>query len=507
MSTHNILKSKWSYIIGGIMIGIIVSIGLHQTSLSHAINNSDVNIVPATMPPPADPADLNVANALSNAFASVAQDVNPSVVTIFTESTVKMNNQPFSGGPFEEFFGDDFFKHFFNQPVPGGDYKQMGLGSGVIVDKDGIILTNNHVVRNADDIKVRLMDGREFKAEVKGTDAQTDLAVISINAKDLKPIQFGNSDEARVGDWVLAIGSPLQPELEHTVTAGIISAKGRSGVGLTQYEDFIQTDAAINPGNSGGAMVNLHSQLIGINAAIATQNGGFMGIGFAIPVNLAKKVMTDILEKGKVERGWLGVYIQTITPEIAKAFNLKRAKGVIISKVQKDSPAEKYGLKDEDVVLRFNGKEVDNSTELSTWIAGSSPDAKIVLTILRNGKTKDIEVKLGELTPDKQNLAEGSSQFDKIGLEVSNITNDLAQKYNIPDGMKGVVITAVNPRGIAAANGLKEGDVVVKLNRSVIESVNQFTSVLNDIDAGDTVLFYVQRGNANLFIAFQMPNK
>lgn len=507
MFTHNILRSKWSYIIGGIMIGIIVSIGLHQTSVSHAFNNSDVNIVPATMPPPVDPADLNVANALSNAFATVAQEVNPSVVTIFTESTVKVNAQPFSGGPFEEFFGDDFFKHFFNQPSPGGDLKQMGLGSGVIVDKDGIIITNNHVVRNADDIQVRLMDGREFKAEVKGTDAQTDLAVISIDAKDLKPIQFGNSDEARVGDWVLAIGSPLQPELEHTVTAGIISAKGRSGVGLTQYEDFIQTDAAINPGNSGGAMVNLHSQLIGINAAIATQNGGFMGIGFAIPVNLAKKVMTDILEKGKVERGWLGVYIQTITPEIAKAFNLHRVKGVIISKVQKDSPAEKSGLKDEDVVLRFNGKEVDNSTELSTWIAGSSPNAKIVLTILRNGDTKDIEVKLGELTPDKQNLAEGSSQFDKIGLEVSNITRDLARKYNIPDGMKGVVITAVNPRGIAAANGLKEGDVVVKLNRSVIESVNQFTSVLNDIDAGDTVLFYVQRGNANLFIAFQMPDK
>jgi serine protease Do len=507
MFTHNILRSKWSYIIGGIMIGIIVSIGLHQTSVSHAFNNSDVNIVPATMPPPVDPADLNVANALSNAFATVAQEVNPSVVTIFTESTVKVNAQPFSGGPFEEFFGDDFFKHFFNQPSPGGDLKQMGLGSGVIVDKDGIIITNNHVVRNADDIQVRLMDGREFKAEVKGTDAQTDLAVISIDAKDLKPIQFGNSDEARVGDWVLAIGSPLQPELEHTVTAGIISAKGRSGVGLTQYEDFIQTDAAINPGNSGGAMVNLHSQLIGINAAIATQNGGFMGIGFAIPVNLAKKVMTDILEKGKVERGWLGVYIQTITPEIAKAFNLHRVKGVIISKVQKDSPAEKSGLKDEDVVLRFNGKEVDNSTELSTWIAGTSPNAKIILTILRNGETKDIEVKLGELTPDKQNLAEGSSQFDKIGLEVSNITRDLARKYNIPDGMKGVVITAVNPRGIAAANGLKEGDVVVKLNRSVIESVNQFTSVLNDIDAGDTVLFYVQRGNANLFIAFQMPDK
>ena len=508
-SKHKILRSKWSYIIGGIMIGIIVSIGLHQTSKSHAFSNSDSNtyMEPASMPPPASQADLDVASQLSNAFAAVAEDVNPSVVMIFTETTIKVNNQPFGGGPFEQFFGDDFFKHFFNQPSPHGNMKQMGLGSGVIVDKDGIILTNNHVVRNADDIKVKLMDGRELKATVKGTDAQTDLAVIKIDADNLKPIKFGNSDEARVGDWILAIGSPLQPELEHTVTAGIISAKGRSGVGLSQYEDYIQTDAAINPGNSGGAMVNLHGELIGINSAIATQNGGFMGIGFAIPANLAKKVMTDILEKGKVERGWLGVYIQTITPDIAKALNLDKAKGVIISKVQKDSPAEKYGLKDEDVVLRFNGKEVENSTELSTWIAGSSPNAKIVLTILRNGEVKDVEIKLGELTPEKQKLAEGTNKFDRFGMEVSNITDNLAQKYHLADGIKGVVITSLNPQGIAAANGLQEGDVIVKLNRSKIESVSEFASVLKDIKDGDTVLFYVQRGDANLFIAFQMPEK
>ncbi|MEJ2055466.1 MAG: DegQ family serine endoprotease, partial [Calditrichaceae bacterium] len=445
MSKHNLLRSKWSYIIGGVLIGIIFTVGFNMTSTSNATPQNSSIYQPASMPPPADQADINVANQLSNAFAAVAQDVNPSVVMIFTESTVKVSQQPFSGGPFEQFFGDDFFNHFFNQPSPKGDLKQMGLGSGVIVDANGIILTNNHVVKNADDIKVKLMDGRELKAEVKGTDAQTDLAVLSIDAKNLKPIRFGNSDNARVGDWVLAIGSPLQPELEHTVTAGIISAKGRSGVGLSHYEDFIQTDAAINPGNSGGAMVNLNGELIGINAAIATENGGFMGIGFAIPSNLAHKVMTDILEKGKVERGWLGVYIQTVTPDIAKALNLEAAKGVIVSKVQKNSPAEKYGLKDEDVILRFNGKEVNNSTELSTWIAGTSPNAKITLTILRDGNVKDVDVKLGELTPEKQQMAEGNTNFDKIGIKVSNITNALKQKYNLSEDAKGVVITSIEP--------------------------------------------------------------
>lgn len=508
MSKFKFLTSKWSYILAGVFLGVLFSFGFNLTNKPNKSIVLDMPQEQNTTVTAADSADLNVAMQLSNAFSAVAKDVNPSVVTIFTESTIKASNQPFAGGPFEQFFGDDFFNRFFQgQPSPHGDLKQMGLGSGVIVDSDGIILTNNHVVKNADDIKVRLMDGREFKAKVKGTDSQTDLAVITIDAKGLKPIKLGDSDRARVGDWVLAIGSPLQPELEHTVTTGIISAKGRSGVGLSQYEDFIQTDAAINPGNSGGAMVNLYGQLIGINAAIATQNGGFMGIGFAIPVNLAKKVMSDILEKGKVIRGWLGVYIQTITPDIAKALNLDRAKGVIISKVQKDSPAEKSGLKNEDVVLKFNGKEVNNSTELSTWVAGSSPDAKITLTILRDGKIKDVTVKLGELTPDKQNLAgnENSNKFDKVGITVSNITNTLSRKYNLPDDAKGVVITSVDPRSIAAANGLKEGDIVVKLNKSMIESVDQFSDVLGDLDSGDMILFFVQRGNANLYLAFPMP--
>lgn len=508
MSKYKFLTSRWTLILAGILIGVIFSFGFDLTNKPETTVNLNSEDHPEMMSSKIDTSSLNIALQLSNAFANVAQNVNPSVVTIFTQTTIKVDNRPFANGPFEQFFGDDFFKHFFQGPQnPQGDYKQQGLGSGVIVDANGVILTNNHVVSGADDISVRLMDGREFKAKVKGTDKQTDLAVIKIDAKNLKPIKLGNSDRARVGDWVLAIGSPLQPQLEHTVTSGIISAKGRSGVGLSQYEDFIQTDAAINPGNSGGAMVNLYGELIGINSAIVTENGGFMGIGFAIPVNLAKKVMTDILEKGKVIRGWLGVYIQTITPDIAKALHLDHAKGVIVSKVQKNSPAEKYGLKDEDVILKFNGKEVNNSTELSTWVAGTSPDAEITLTISRDGKMKDIKVKLGELTPEKENIAEGNNSFDKIGLTVSNITNDLANKYNIPDNTKGVVITKIDRQGPAAANGLKKGDVIVKLNRTMIESVDQFTDVMKDIDSGDMILFFIQRGNANLYVAFPMPEK
>ena len=350
-------KRSWFLLSFGIVIGVMLVIGLGYTKSTHAQEPLLAAVTSAPAPATASAADYSTAEALSHVFSDVAAKVNPSVVTIFTETTRKVQ-----GTPFDQFFGnDDFFKRFFQQPAPNKDYKSMGLGSGVVINKDGVILTNNHVVDGADNIKIRLMDGRELQASVKGKDAQTDLAVLKIDANDLKPMQFGDSDGSRVGDLVLAIGSPLNPELEHTVTSGIISAKGRSGVGLSHYEDFIQTDAAINPGNSGGALVNLEGNLIGINTAIVSQSGGFMGIGFAIPSNLARKVTNDILTNGKVVRGWLGVYIQNITPELAQALDLPSMKGVLVSKVQKDSPAEKAGLKEEDVILALNGKSLKNS--------------------------------------------------------------------------------------------------------------------------------------------------
>ena len=504
MSDKYISRHKWIFILTGVIVGLIITAGFQLTHETEAQSYAQENKPPAVK---VDSSALTIAEQLSNAFADVAARVTPSVVTVFTETDVKVQQQPFSGGPFDQFFGDDFFKKFFQFPQPQGNMKRMGLGSGVIIDKDGIILTNNHVVDDADNIKVRLMDGREFEAKVKGVDPQTDLAVITIDAKDLQAIKMGNSDKARVGDWVLAIGSPLNPQLEHTVTSGIISAKGRSSVGLSQYEDYIQTDAAINPGNSGGALVNLKGELIGINSAIATQTGGFMGIGFAIPTNLAKKVTSDIIEKGKVIRGWLGVYIQDITPEIAKAMKLKVAKGVIVSKVQKDSPAEKAGLKEEDVILSFNGQKIDNSVELSTRVAGTSPETNVNLEILRDGNEKSISLKLGELTPEKTQLAQGKTSYSDIGLKISNISRDLANKYELSGDQKGVVVTAVDPNSISAQVGMHEGDVIMKLNRIEIKSVNDFNQEIQKVKPGGNVLFYVKRGNGNFFVAFTMPEK
>lgn len=497
-------QNIWVVLLMGVIIGLIIAVGFQWTQHSSA-QLPMTSEKPVVSPQPAS--DLSIADQLSTIFASVAAQVNPSVVTIFTETTIKMKGQPFSGSPFDNFFGDDFFKKFFQMPNQQGDFKKRGLGSGVVVDQDGILLTNNHVVDDADNIKVLLMDGREFEAKVKGRDPQTDLAVITIDAQDLKPIKIGDSDKARVGEWVLAIGSPLNPQLEHTVTAGIVSAKGRSGVGLTQYEDYIQTDAAINPGNSGGALVNLRGELIGINSAIATQTGGNMGIGFAIPANLTKKVMTDIITKGKVERGWLGVYIQNITPEIAKAMKLGTPKGVLISKVQDDSPAKKAGLKEEDVIMQLNGKDVNNTVELSTWIAGTSPGKKVTLKVLRDGKPMEITVKLEELNPKARQIAQGKSNYEKIGLLVSNITPELRQKYQLSKNLKGVVITTVKPGRIAAEAGLREGDVILKLNRHEVGSVEKMDKVMNKVKPGDNLLFYIKRGDGNLFLAFSMPGK
>jgi serine protease Do len=508
MKISHYFNRTWLLISTGILLGIVLATGFGWNFTSHAqvVKAGEVSNTAMTSTPNTD--DLSVAEKLSNVFADVAAKVTPSVVTVFTETDVKAEARPFAGSPFEQFFGgDEFFKKFFQQPESDQNYKRMGLGSGVIIDADGIILTNNHVVDEADNIKVRLMDGREFQGTVKGKDPQTDLAVVTIDTKNFRPIQLGNSDQARVGEMVLAIGSPLNPQLEHTVTSGIISAKGRSGVGLSQYEDYIQTDAAINPGNSGGALVDLRGNLIGINSAIVSQSGGFQGIGFAIPVDLAKKVMEDIIKNGKVTRGWLGVYIQNITPELAKALDLKSNKGVLVSKVQKDSPAEKAGIHEEDVILAFNDKSLDNATELSTWVASSSPDEEVALKILRDGKEKNIEVTLGELTEQKQTLAEGKNKYTDLGIQVANIVPELIRTYHLDKDVKGVVVTSLNPNGVAAGVGLQEGDVIMKVNRHDVGSVEDFDKEISKVKKGEDILFFLRRGSANLFVAFTRPEK
>lgn len=508
------MRNKKVYVAGavliaaGILIGLILGSGLNTTRPSAANPVVNAPVTPNPEPAPSPDSQLQgrkILDALSEAFANVAEQVNPSVVTIFTESTVKVS--PFQFGPWEEFFGEDFFRRFFPQQ-PEGKMKRYGLGSGVIIDSDGIIVTNNHVIKGADDIKVRLMDGREFEAEVKGKDENTDLAVLKIKASDLPAIKMGDSDKLRVGEWVLAIGSPLGPELHHTVTAGIVSAKGRSGEGLSPFVDFIQTDAAINPGNSGGALVNLDGELVGINTAIVTKTGGFMGIGFAIPSRIVQKVTRDILEKGRVLRGWLGVVIQNITPELAKVYGLEKPEGVIVSRVVENSPAAKAGLKPQDIVVEFNGRPVKSVTQLTSLVSASDPGTTVRLTILRDGKRKTVEVKLGE-RPKEEELAEapGEEHVPELGLHVENLTRELRQRYRIDASVKGVVVVDLERGSVAAEAGLRPGDVILEVNRHRVTNVDEFHRVMDDLQPGDPVAFYVQRRKERLFIAFTIPKK
>jgi len=502
MRRTNWLRCGLVFILAGIIIGLVISAGLNWTTRSQA--NARPEVVPGESEDPPGleiNSDIQALEQLSDAFAEVAENVTPSVVTIFTETVKKIPDTPF-----RDFFGDEFFRQFFGIPPEGQkEYHQYGLGSGVIVSSDGIILTNNHVIKGADDIQVRLIDGTEYNAEIKGKDERTDLAVLKIDAKNLKPIKFGDSDKMRVGAWVLAIGSPLSPELAHTVTSGIISAKGRSGIGLvTGYEDFIQTDAAINPGNSGGALVNLRGELIGINTAIATKTGGFMGIGFAIPSNLAKKVMTDILEKGRVIRGYLGVLIQDIDKKLQKVFDLKSTNGVLISEVKEGSPADKAGLKEGDVVIKFNNRRVKNSIELSTLVASAGPNTEVTLTVIRDGKEKDIKVVLGEYPEGEEPIA-AHDVSTNIGIEVANITSDLVNQFDLKIKKNGVVIIGVERGSPAAQAGLRPGDVILKINRKPVKNLKDYNKIMDNIKKGDTLLFYVQRGEGKLFIAFTLP--
>jgi serine protease Do len=511
METRQRTFGRWIGLVAVLVLGVALGAGSIGLRESRARTPEKTSQKTATTNPTVDLSGSSVAEQLSNQFAAVAKMVTPSVVTVFTETNIKAPQSPFGSdngqSPFEQFFGDEFFHKFFEMPQPQGDLKRSGLGSGVIIGENGLILTNNHVIDDADNIKVRLIDGREFEAKVKGRDPQTDLAVLTIDAKGLQPIELGNSDEVRVGDWVLAIGSPLNPQLEHSVTSGIISAKGRSAVGLSQYEDYIQTDAAINPGNSGGALVNMKGQLIGVNTAIATPNGGFSGIGFAIPVNLARSVSDDIVKTGKVVRGWLGVSIQNISPDMAKALHLETNNGVIVTSVEDGSPAAKAGLKTEDVVVDVNGGQIDNATELSTRVAGMAPGTTVTLGIIRDGKTKDVSVTLGELKAKTEELARGKESNSSLGLVVADITSDLAQKYELPKGTQGVVVTSVQPGSVAYEIGMQEGDVIVKMDRKEIRSVKDFETAMSKTQAGDQVLLYVQRGDANFFAAFTMPQK
>jgi serine protease Do len=432
-------------------------------------------------------------------FADLSDQVKHAVVNISTTQVVKENPmQPFMApnSPFKDFFGDEFFKRFFGENAPSG-MKTHALGSGLIIDTDGLILTNNHVVEKADEIKIKTDAEKEYDAKVVGRDPKTDLALIRVTQDENfpKPVRLGNSDVIRVGDWVMAVGNPFG--LGHTVTAGIISAKGRV-IGAGPYDDFLQTDAAINPGNSGGPLFDMNGEVVGINTAIVAQG---QGIGFAIPINLAKEILTQ-LKTGKVTRGWMGIMIQDITPELAKSFDIQETKGVIVADLVADGPAEKAGLKRGDVITRLNGKDVDNAHGLSRMVASTPPDTAITLQIIREGKPKEIKATIGTMPSDGSETAPAKKE-SSWGMTVQNLTPELAQRFEWDQNEYGVVISNVQQGSPAAEAKLRPGDLIKEVNRQKIQNLKDYNQALQKAKKGESLLLLAKRGERTFYVALK----
>ncbi len=442
-------------------------------------------------------------------FAPVVKRAMPAVVNISSTKVVK--EQPQQG-----FFDDPFFRQFFGGRVPQQQQprseRATSLGSGVVVSPDGYIITNNHVVDGASDVKVSFADKEEYPAKVIGTDKYTDIAVLKINKSGLTTLPFANSDRSEVGDVVLAIGEPFG--LGQTVTMGIISAKGRAGLGIERFEDFIQTDAAINRGNSGGALIDTRGDLVGINTAILSgETGGNQGIGFAIPANLARNIMDQILKSGKVTRGFLGITPQEVTPEMAQTFNLPaNTHGVAIATVVPDSPAAKAGLKVNDVIVAVNGTNVEDLNSFRLQIAGFSPGTTVELKVVRDGQTLNTSVKLTEFNLEAENNGEpqnnapgGGEKGALNGVSVQALTPDLRQQLQVPEGTQGVVITDIDPDSQAAGAGLEQGDIILQVNRQPVSTVGQFNNAIRAGASRQSTLLLVRNAQGTRFVA--VPNK
>ena len=431
-------------------------------------------------------AQNSVVQQFSKAFADVAEGAKPAVVTIITDKIMKVPNNDLY-----------FFFNPYMDPNSEREYKTNALGSGVIVDsKNGYILTNNHVVEDMDNIKVKLIDKREYNAEIMGTDPKSDLAILKIEAEDLKELKLGNSDKLRVGEWVMAVGSPFSENLSHTVTTGIVSALGRSNIIRGQsYEDFIQTDAAINPGNSGGALLNMQGELVGINTAIAT--GGYersnRGVGFAIPSNMSERIMSDLIDKGYVTRAWLGVYIQEIDSEIAEAFDIDTRNGALITDVVEDSPAENAGIQEGDVIVAFNGKTIANPANLKNVVSLTAPESTNKVELVRDGKTKVMDVVLEELPDSPQKFATKKTNSKKsFGLELRKINKSIKDKYGIDDD-DVLVVTGIDTNGEAYAEGIREGDIIKNVGTRRVKTLKEFNKLIEKAEKKGTVLLLVKK--------------
>jgi len=461
-------------IIALLMAGALVGFG---SQFATALKDSEIPMVPAN-------------------FSELAENARPGVVNIRTVKTIKD-----SGRVFRHFFGNPFggknpFEDFFG-PLPeggsSGDLQQQGLGSGFIIDHEGYIVTNNHVIENADQIKVKLVNGKKFDAKVVGRDPKTDLALIKIEASSgLHPLKMGDSDELKVGSWVAAIGSPFG--LEQTVTAGIVSAKGRT-IGAGPYDDFIQTDASINPGNSGGPLISLRGEVVGINTAIIATG---QGIGFAIPINMAKAIVSELKEKGRVTRGWLGVAIQEVTSQLAESFGLEEKKGALVAQVFKNGPAEKAGIEQGDIILEFDEKEIDDSRDLPRIVASTPVGKTVTIKVFRNGKALALQATLGEIEEKKETM--GASPKKPLGITVQDITPEIAKALGLEDDT-GVLVTRVEPGSPAAKAGIQRGDVIQEVNRESIKDGADFSRTIGEAKDQENILFLIRRGESNLFIA------
>lgn len=424
---------------------------------------------PALAQSPAPGARL--ADELSQAFEQVAEGITPSVVTISTETKVKKGGNK-GNDALRDFLGEDFMEKMVPNP-------QRGLGTGVIVDEQGHILTNNHVIGDADEVNVRLSNEKNVKAKVVGSDPRTDLAVIKIKVKESlpKPAKLGDSDKLKIGEWVVAAGASFG--LDNTITAGIVSAKGRALSGGSQYEDFIQTDAAINPGNSGGPLVNLKNEVVGINTAIVSKSGGYMGIGFAIPINMAKQVMESLISKGKVTRGWLGVGIQNLSEDLASSFNYPSTEGALVGHVDVKGPAKKAGIKQGDIIVQAGKEHIRNVNQLRNFIASLKPGTDLPVIIVRDGRKDTITVEIGELPtqPEEPQEASEEGEDEDLGLTIEPLTEG-GRRLPKTSRSTGLIVTEVAPQGVAAKSEIRPGDIIVSVNGKEVTTIAQFRDAI-----------------------------
>jgi len=467
--------------------------------LSTAQEPSKTETPPAAEKPTPDPGTKSMAGVLvPHDFVGIANKVKPTVVNISTSHTMKRRDfRGFRGSEqFKDFFGEDFFNRFFGNNPPK-QFKQRSLGSGFIIDKEGYIVSNHHVVKDADEIKVKLSDDSEYEAKIIGKDPKTDLVLLKIEVnKDLSILEFGDSDALQVGEWVVAVGNPFG--LSYTVTAGIVSAKGRV-IGAGPYDDFIQTDASINPGNSGGPLVNMDGKTIGINTAIMASG---QGIGFAIPINEAKHIIEDLKTKGKVTRGWLGLMIQEVTPELAESFNLPDHKGALVANVVPDSPADKAGIKRGDVVIEFNGKKISEYSDLPKLAARAEPGQAAEVKVNRDGKEQTFKVNIGEFPEETPELAsqEGGETLEeeKLGMSVQELTPELAEGLNLPKDETGVLVAEVEDGGPAAEAGIRRGDIIKEVNRVEVKDLKGYQEALKT-SKDKMILLLVKRGDSSVY--------